>query len=1086
MSHALLLRLFLSPSFFSVHVALQYLRLYSDNVGITYYLTRRLRELDIDELRDVWGFICHLLVTRPSKSRAVECFVVDTCRRSTHIAMLTLWFMQAHLRDLSSSIHQNPKSFAVCQSTLLQCHEIIFGDLPAPAAMPYSILDSIFGTSRKKIKCNAFPALVGMGMVMAGVPGLPPLTEVMGEVVLEQGRAEDDISDGQTIRISGEEAAPAVPPPNQTNDEEEEEGHDVESSDSDDHRMGSRVDLSELRPQEGKRALTGSDRIAGASLARRSTIGAARTSPALPLHLRGEGRPRLSDDPFGQQDYSSPASPFQSSPSLSAAKTLREMNRLNTPDLLLQKYDLQSQVHLLRSHYCRSEVQFILGLEDICARLLVVPKPARVSALRAELTTLNHKLPAEVCMPMWCSSSDMPLSLPSKTQPHHRIVRIPPGESVVLNSAERAPFLLLMEILHDDLDFDPSKRSNKEVLKKIVTKEEERKGASSDLVVFKAGPSAVSRTTSGNEGTAGFDSGLHNEPLGIPTAPDISMIPPTPTSAALPVEDEEVDLIEQVYGADGPRFSRAVDLSDSIVLPPRPRNKDLDVAAWSRSSSLPPSPAIEQGGFSGQSPFASPAIGHGQQDSTTSMSSNGQVLSLEDYSERMRTAAVMLAQLNANLHVGREPAPGTGTPSLGSAPFEPSPASSTGWSSWFSVTPPSGSTDGEDNKGPVHPSLSGYISQGRPSNTGSSGGMRLNPAEAAAIRERIMQEMIALEEERMERMRENQTMVSSEGSGMKSVEDETIIRRELSRADPSAIVFSESWSAKKSRIRHGSPYGHLANWDCVSVIVKTGGDLRQEQLAVQLIRQFQHIWQEEHCQCWVRYFRILVTGGSSGLVETITDSVSIHSIKKAEYARRLAEGRLGHVTLLDHFKTTYGDPSSAKFMRAQRNFAKSLAGYSLVTYLLQIKDRHNGNILLDREGHLVHIDFGFMLSNSPGNIGFEAAPFKLPLEYVEVMGGADSEYFREFRRLFREGFEAASKHCDSIITLVELMQKGIDSSLPCFAALGEQTAAQLRERFQPALTQPLQEHVDRLIDTSLGSNWTRLYDSYQYYAQSIL
>jgi len=49
-------------------------------------------------------------------------------------------------------------------------------------------------------------------------------------------------------------------------------------------------------------------------------------------------------------------------------------------------------------------------------------------------------------------------------------------------------------------------------------------------------------------------------------------------------------------------------------------------------------------------------------------------------------------------------------------------------------------------------------------------------------------------------------------------------------------------------------------------------------------------------------FRILITGGTSGLVETITDAVSIHSIKKAQYARRLTEGRLGHVTLLDHFK----------------------------------------------------------------------------------------------------------------------------------------------------------------------------------------
>jgi len=56
-SHGLLLRLFLSPAYFSLHVALKYLLVYADNIGITYYLTRRLREAEVDELNDAWGFI---------------------------------------------------------------------------------------------------------------------------------------------------------------------------------------------------------------------------------------------------------------------------------------------------------------------------------------------------------------------------------------------------------------------------------------------------------------------------------------------------------------------------------------------------------------------------------------------------------------------------------------------------------------------------------------------------------------------------------------------------------------------------------------------------------------------------------------------------------------------------------------------------------------------------------------------------------------------------------------------------------------------------------------------------------------------
>jgi phosphatidylinositol 4-kinase B len=110
---------------------------------------------------------------------------------------------------------------------------------------------------------------------------------------------------------------------------------------------------------------------------------------------------------------------------------------------------------------------------------------------------------------------------------------------------------------------------------------------------------------------------------------------------------------------------------------------------------------------------------------------------------------------------------------------------------------------------------------------------------------------------------------------------------------------------------------------------------------------------------------------------------------------------------------------------AARNFVESLAGYSLVTYLLQIKDRHNGNIMITSTGHLIHIDFGFMLSNSPGALNTESAPFKLTQDWVNLMGGIDGPLFQHFKTLLTRGFLEVRKHCDKFLMLVEIMAMGM-------------------------------------------------------------
>jgi hypothetical protein len=297
--------------------------------------------------------------------------------------------------------------------------------------------------------------------------------------------------------------------------------------------------------------------------------------------------------------------------------------------------------------------------------------------------------------------------------------------------------------------------------------------------------------------------------------------------------------------------------------------------------------------------------------------------------------------------------------------------------------------------------------------------------------------------------------------------------------------FKESFDEMKERIRSKSPFGKLQTWDLIQVIVKCGDDLRQEQLAMQLISLFKQIFKRYKLDLWLKDYEIIATGYDCGILECVKDAVSIDCLKKS-----LPEGKN---SLLDFFKQQFGDKTRgnfySEFRRATSRFVKSLAGYSLICYILQIKDRHNGNILIDKNGHIIHIDFGFLFSNSPGgNLNFEKAPFKLTSEFEEVMGGRRSKRFNKFRALCVRGYKALKKNTDKIILLVEMMRQGAGGNLPCFVG-GDQVIYELKQRLKPRekmTDNECKEYVNWLINESLDNWTTRCYDRFQYCCQNIV
>uniref|UniRef100_A0A673GUK0 Phosphatidylinositol 4-phosphate 3-kinase C2 domain-containing subunit alpha-like n=1 Tax=Sinocyclocheilus rhinocerous TaxID=307959 RepID=A0A673GUK0_9TELE len=243
--------------------------------------------------------------------------------------------------------------------------------------------------------------------------------------------------------------------------------------------------------------------------------------------------------------------------------------------------------------------------------------------------------------------------------------------------------------------------------------------------------------------------------------------------------------------------------------------------------------------------------------------------------------------------------------------------------------------------------------------------------------------------------------------------------------------------------------------DEINVMFKVGEDLRQDMLALQMIRIMDRIWLQEGLDLRIVNFKCISTGKDKGMVELVPSSETLRKIQ-VEYG---VTGSFKDKPLAEWLRKY--NPAEDEYEKASENFIYTCAGCCVATYILGICDRHNDNIMLRSTGHMFHIAF----------LAMDRAPFVLTSDMAYVINGGErpTSRFQLFVDLCSQAYNLIRKHSNLFLNLLSLMTQ---SGLP--ELTGVQDLKYVYDALQPQTTDAEATiFFTRLIESSLGSVATK-------------
>jgi len=254
------------------------------------------------------------------------------------------------------------------------------------------------------------------------------------------------------------------------------------------------------------------------------------------------------------------------------------------------------------------------------------------------------------------------------------------------------------------------------------------------------------------------------------------------------------------------------------------------------------------------------------------------------------------------------------------------------------------------------------------------------------------------------------------------------------------------------------------------VIFKSGDDLRQDQLALQMIKLMDRLLKKENLDLRLTPYKALAINTFQGMVEFVNSSAIASILERYDGDIRKF---LREAYPKPEATSTYGiEP------QVLDTFIRSCAGYCVMTFILGVGDRHLDNLLVTREGHLFHIDFGFMFGEDPK---FFPPPMKLCKEMVECMGGANSEHYFQFKALCVEAYLILRKSANLILNLLSLM---VDANIPHLSKNPEKSIRKVQNNFKLQLSDAeASNQFQVLINASVSAIVPQLTETLHRWAQ---